>query len=115
MTNEKELIKKLAAIVAKQQKIITKLAQAGTPFVGKDETPPAELEPEKMTKKDPGKVFLAALPPAMARDAKASGNDMQLFFNAGQKTQKNYDLALQILQKLTNERKIEHSYNLAAM
>lgn len=52
MTNNKEIISKLFKIVARQQEVITKLAQA---------LPPAHLKPAEPTKRE-AEAILGALP-----------------------------------------------------
>jgi len=77
MANDKEIIKKLFAVVQKQQKIIVKMAE-GTPFTGQGEPPPASLNPN-VTPKDPVTAVFAARPDLKnLMKLKARGSDVEL-------------------------------------
>src|SRR5579885_1059565 len=109
----KKAIQTLIKIAENQQKVINKLAQqAGGDLHA---TPPTHIDPAK-TVKDSASVFRAAIPQGMVTDVKADDNagSMIVTFAPGKMTQQNYDTLLGILQKLTNENKIQRQYSLHA-
>jgi hypothetical protein len=69
MANEKEAIKKLLTIVAKQQRIITKLAQAADPFNTPTGQPGDPLDP---TINSPSQTAPRASAPAPEQKAKSA-------------------------------------------
>jgi len=111
MANDKELIKKLFAIAEKQQKIITKLAQA---LPASTDPPPQHLDPVKIQKR-PAKAVLDALP-AATRNAivnlEEHGDEMWIRFKPGQTTQRNYDIVLKTMQDLSDKNVLQRAYKL---
>ena len=133
--DEKKVIAKLASIVANQQKIIMKLAQAqglppdslptstvnvggGHPAQLGEQPLPQQLDPNKVSK-EPAKVFFESMTPQqkalLAFAPEVSGNAMNVRFKPGKATQPNYDALLSLLQNLTNHGKIQQSYALKAV
>ena len=79
MSKDKEIINKLFEVVAKQQQIITKIAQnLGEPVQLDSGAPPTGYKPQETTKKEAAAI-LAALPPNVRATIKqlevAAGRD----------------------------------------
>jgi hypothetical protein len=117
MANDKEIIKKLFAIVEKQQKIIVKMAQAATttpsPFTGQPAPPPQELKPGTSTKK-PAAAILEAMPELRSKivNLEERGPDMLVRFKPGQSSDANFNAILSKMQELTNANVLPHAFNL---
>lgn len=122
----KKVLQLLVKIADKQQKIINKMAQQNTDLVVHDkpagggtgqQPPPQNLDPAKQTHTDPAQVLLAALPPNVkgtVNSIRVQGPDMHVQFQPGKANQAAYNAIMKTLQSLTNQRAIEHAYNLKA-
>lgn len=113
----KKIIQKLVALAEKQQKIITKLAQAVPAAQTGPELAPQHLDPNKPNLR-PAEAVLNALSPNTRKtvvNLEEHGSDMMVGFAPGQKTQQNYDAVLATLQKLTNQGVLQRAYNLKAV
>jgi hypothetical protein len=120
--DSKKVIEKLADIVAKQQKIIQKLAQAvqlpgsGDVMVGGDRAPAVPSEPalpQHMAPQVAGKhdadLILAALPPAVkpaVAKLEVVTPNVMVTFHAGKATQQAYNAVKATVQNLQNTNKL---------
>jgi len=133
--DSRKVIEKLIKIAENQQKIIMKLAQAqGLPpdtlpggqvsFEGghgaplSHESPAGHLKPNEAVK-EPNVVFYNAMSNAqkglLASAPTFDGSAITVQFKPGQRTQKNYDNLMALLQSLTGTGKpLQQSYKLNA-
>jgi hypothetical protein len=125
--DSKKVIEKLAGIVAKQQKIIEKLAQAvqlpgsGDPVLsgGKDPTPPVHpAAPQNFQPKTPNlrdaDIILAALPPAVkpaVAKLEVHDNDILVRFHSNKDSDQAFNTVIQTVHSLQAANKLSgHTY-----
>lgn len=108
MANEQ--LKKLLALVQKQQQIIEKLAQQA-------QLQPQHMEPAKV-EFHPETVIKQHLAPAIANSIyslKVQGNTLWVSFKKGMATQANFDAVLKAVQQLVNKNLIPFAYEVKAV
>ena len=105
-----DTLKKLFAIVQKQQQIIEKMAQQA-------QIPPTKLEPAKV-EFHPEAVVKQHLAPAVANSIyslKVQGNTLWVSFKSGMATQANFDAVLKTVQQLVNKNLLPFAYEVKAV
>ena len=112
----KKVISQLIKIAESQQKIINKLAQELQP--AGEPTGAEHFDPNK-AQKQAARAIIDALPPGFFQqklvNIEERGNDMVVGFKPGQKTQPNYNVVLETMQKLTDSGALTRAYSLKAV
>jgi hypothetical protein len=107
--NQKEFMKKVVAILEKQQNVIKKMAQTS------HEPPPQHLEPVKITKNEADVILNALKEPAKSSVAKLKviGSDIEVQFHKGKATQAAYDSLMNTVKELQKSNVLhQQSYNI---
>lgn len=107
--DQKEFMRKVVAILEKQQTALKKMAQVST-----TEPAPQRLQPASPTKREAEAILNALQDPAKSAVARLEvhGSDVKVQFHQGKATQAAYDSVMATVQKLQQENVLPgQSYN----
>lgn len=107
--DQKEFMKKVVAILEKQQNALKKMAQVST-----TEPAPQRLEPAHTTKREAEAILNALQEPAKSSVARleVQGSDVKVQFRQGKATQAAYDSVMATVKQLQEQNVLPgQSYN----